>query len=91
MRGVLERLPWLAAESEDGLVIGYSYAAPHRERAAYRWSVDLAVYVDPDWYGRGVGRALYDELLTILRRLGYVNAYAGVTLPIRQVSRCTRR
>ena len=35
----LERTPWLVAE-EGGSVIGYAYAAPHRERAGYSWSVE---------------------------------------------------
>ena len=81
MRKVLARLPWLVAEDESGLVVGYAYASPHRDRAAYRWSVDISVYVDPAWHRRGVGRLLYDELLERLRALGYVNVYAGVTLP----------
>lgn len=81
MRKVLARMPWLVAEDESGPVVGYAYASPHRERAAYRWSVDISVYVDPAWHGRGVGRLLYDELLERLRGQGFVNAYAGVTLP----------
>jgi L-amino acid N-acyltransferase YncA len=81
MNRVLARLPWLVAEDESGLVVGYAYASPHRERAAYRWSVDISVYVDPGRRGRGIGRALYDELLEQLRGLGFVNVYAGVTLP----------
>ena len=62
-------------------VIGYAYAAAHRERAGYRWSVNISAYVHPDAQGRGVGRRLYDTLLAILRRQGFVNAYAGITLP----------
>jgi phosphinothricin acetyltransferase len=81
MRRVLARMPWLVAEAESGLVVGYAYASPHRERAAYRWSVDISVYVDPAWHGRGIGRQLYDELLDQLRGQGFVNVYAGVTLP----------
>lgn len=81
MAGVLARLPWLVAEDESGLVVGYAYAGPHRERAAYRWSVDISVYVDPAWHRRGIGRLLYAELLERLRGLGYLNVYAGVTLP----------
>jgi phosphinothricin acetyltransferase len=76
----LERTPWLVAEDE-GVVNGYAYAGPHRERAGYRWAVNISVYVDAAHHGRGIGRRLYDELLAILRRQGFVNAYAGITLP----------
>lgn len=80
MRATLERLPWLVAAA-DGEVVGYAYAGAHRARAGYRWSVDVSVYVDPGRQGRGIGRALYTELFELLRRQGYVNMYAGVTLP----------
>lgn len=80
MRHVLERLPWLVAESR-GAVAGYCYAAPHHERAGYRWSVNISAYVRDGFRGRGVGRALYGALLPILRRQGYANAYAGIALP----------
>jgi phosphinothricin acetyltransferase len=74
------RLPWfVACEGDD--VAGYAYAAPHRARAAYRWSVETSVYVDERWHRRGVARLLYDRLLDELPGLGYVTAYAGITLP----------
>jgi len=81
MRKVLARMPWLVAEDESGEVFGYAYASPHRDRAAYRWSVDISVYVDLAWHRHGVGRLLYDDLLERLRGQGFVNVYAGVTLP----------
>jgi L-amino acid N-acyltransferase YncA len=80
MERVLEWTPWLVAEA-GGKVVGYAYARRHRERAAYRWSVDLSAYVAESWRGRGVGRTLYDRLLEVLRAQGFVNAYAGVTEP----------
>jgi phosphinothricin acetyltransferase len=84
MRGrlvkVLGQYPWLLCE-DGGEVLGYAYAGQHRERAAYRWSVDTAVYVRQGRQRRGVGRALYTSLLAVLPLQGYVNAYAGVTLP----------
>jgi L-amino acid N-acyltransferase YncA len=66
---------------DDGRVIGYAYATRHRERAGYRWSVDVSVYVDAAHHGRGVGRRLYEELFALLRRQRFVNAYAGIALP----------
>jgi len=72
-------LPWLVAAA-DG-VVGYAYAAQHGQRVGYRWSVDVSVYLAPSARGRGIGTALYDELLPLVARLGYVSAYAGIALP----------
>ena len=80
MRTVLARTPWLVFE-DGGDVRGYAYAAPHQDRAGYRWSVNISVYVAAGHRGEGLGRALYDELLPVLRRQGFVNAYAGIALP----------
>lgn len=74
------RLPWLVAD-EAGRPVGFAYAGQHRTRAAYRWSVDVSVYLDASAHGRGIGRALYERLLPEVRSLGYVCAFAGITLP----------
>jgi phosphinothricin acetyltransferase len=76
----LERWPWLVA-GLDARVLGYAYATSHRDRAAYRWSVDVSVYVEQASQGQGLGRALYAQLLDLLTRQGFVNAYAGIALP----------
>lgn len=72
--------PWLVAES-GGEVVGYAYACPHRQRTAYRWSVDVSVYVAAGHVGEGIGRALYTALFERLRAQGFRMAYAGITLP----------
>ncbi len=71
--------PWLVAD--DGVVAGYAYASQHRARAAYRWSVDVSVYVAERARRTGVGRRLYRALFAILGEQGYYGAFAGVTLP----------
>jgi L-amino acid N-acyltransferase YncA len=73
-------LPWLIAD-RDETVVGYAYASAHRARAAYRWSVDTSVYVDDSSHRQGVGRLLYTALIERLTARGYVNAFAGITLP----------
>jgi phosphinothricin acetyltransferase len=72
--------PWLAASS-GGRVVGYAYACENRARLAYRWSVDAAVYLDPSAQRKGIGSALYRRLFALLRAQGYVNAFAGISLP----------
>lgn len=80
VRSTQERFPWLVCELEHG-VAGYAYASSHRARAAYQWTVETAIYVHSRARRRGVGRGLYAALLAILRLQGFVNAYAGITLP----------
>jgi L-amino acid N-acyltransferase YncA len=80
IRAVQEQYPWLVYEYGEA-VLGYAYATRHRERLAYQWCVEVSVYVHPSMRRCGVGRALYLSLFEILKRQGYVNAYAGITLP----------
>lgn len=72
--------PWLVAEA-GGEVRGYAYACQHMERPAYRWAASVSVYVDADWRGEGLGRALYEALFERLRRQRFQVACAGITLP----------
>ncbi|WP_458187340.1 arsinothricin resistance N-acetyltransferase ArsN1 family B [Haladaptatus sp. NG-WS-4] len=72
--------PWLVCEHESE-ILGYAYASQHRTRDAYRWSVDVSVYVRGDSRRQGVGRGLYESLFALLRRQGFFNAYAGIALP----------
>ena len=71
---------WLVAEVR-GKVAGYAYGSPHRTRAAYDTSCDVAVYVDPRHSRRGIGRALYAALLPQLSDKGFHAAFAGIALP----------
>ena len=80
IRKIVERFPWLICENENE-VLGYAYAGPHRGRAAYRWSVDVAIYISRKCRAQGFGTALYTVLFELLRIQGYFKAYAGITLP----------
>jgi L-amino acid N-acyltransferase YncA len=71
---------WLVDEETDG-IHAYAYAGPHREREAYRWSVDTSVYVDSSKHHAGLGTRLYTRLVVELHERGFYNAYAGITLP----------
>lgn len=73
-------LPWLVFEDE-GRVLGYAYATPWKARAAYRHSVEVTVYVEKAHGGRGIGTALYRELIPRLREKGVHALVAGIALP----------
>jgi L-amino acid N-acyltransferase YncA len=77
---LLTTYPWLVFD-DDGAVRAYAYAGPHAERAAYRWSVDVAVYAQRGAQRQGMGRSLYAELFRILERQGFHSAWAGIALP----------
>jgi L-amino acid N-acyltransferase YncA len=74
------RYPWLVSE-RDGAVAGYAYGTLHRTRRAYRWAVEVTVYVDARRRRSGVGRELYEALLPLLARQRLQVAVAGITLP----------
>ncbi|MDQ1661177.1 MAG: hypothetical protein QOJ68_1157 [Blastococcus sp.] len=71
---------WLVLE-DAGSVVGYAYAGPYKERAAYRWSCEVSVYLEPGRRRGGGGRALYEALLSRLTERGFRTAIAGMTLP----------
>lgn len=73
-------LPWLVAEYE-GQVAGYSYASRWKTRAAYRHSVETTIYLRKGLEGRGIGKALYEALLPILRANGIHAVIGGAALP----------
>ncbi|WP_428342031.1 N-acetyltransferase family protein [Mycobacterium sp.] len=75
-----QRFPWLVATVDDH-VVGAAYAGPWNERAAYLWTVESTIYVDPAAHRRGIGDALYNELLDRLRRKGFHSAVAVIALP----------
>jgi len=71
---------WLVLEI-DGEVAGYAYGSPYKERAAYRWSCEVSVYLAADRRRAGGGKALYEALFARLAERGFQVAVAGMTQP----------
>ena len=76
----LERYPYLVLE-EGGRALGYAYAHPLAQRAAYGWSAELSIYLRREERGRGLGERLYGALTELLARQGVRTACALVTCP----------
>jgi phosphinothricin acetyltransferase len=73
-------LPWLV-EEEGGRIAGYAYANRWMARSAYRFSIESTVYLDAGATGRGLGSALYRELLSALQGTDVRAVVAGIALP----------
>ena len=73
-------LPWLVAEL-NGDVVGYAYAGKWKARRGYRIAVEVTVYLDSASGGKGIGSALYFQLLTELKSNGIHTAMGGIALP----------
>jgi phosphinothricin acetyltransferase len=70
--------PVLIAE-EAGRVIGYAYASFYRPRAAYRFTCEDSIYLDPAAVGRGIGGELLGRLLGASRAAGFRQMLAVIT------------
>jgi phosphinothricin acetyltransferase len=71
---------WVVLE-DDGRVVGYAHAGPYKERAAYRWSCEVSVYLEMGRRRSGRGRMLYGALFERLAERGFRTLVAGMTLP----------
>jgi len=73
----MRRYPYLVAEV-DGEPVGYAYASPFKNRAAYDWAVETSIYVKQGCAGNGYGRLLHDRLEQLLRAQHILSMYACI-------------
>lgn len=77
---ISQTYPYLVLE-ETSTVLGYAYAHPIAERAAYGWGAELSVYLHLDIVGQGFGKKLYQTLMDLLRLQGVRTVYGLVASP----------
>lgn len=70
--------PYIVCEHE-GSLLGYVYAHPYIQRAAYQWGAEVTIYLAPDGQGHGLGKVMYTALENLLRLQGIVVTYACIT------------
>ena len=89
IRRTLKRYPYLTAE-KDGRLLGYAYAGPFHERAAYDWSAEVSIYVRADARKTGIGKRLYESLERTLAAQNILNLYACIAWPDEEDEYLTR-
>lgn len=70
--------PYLVWE-EDGEVVGYCYAHPWKERAAYHNTLETTVYLSPRHFRKGIGMQLMKRLIENCRKAGFKVLIACIT------------
>jgi phosphinothricin acetyltransferase len=69
-------VPRTGANNE--IVLGFGSLSPFRERSGYAGTAENSVYVDRAQRGRGIGRALLAELLTLASAHGFHSVIARI-------------
>ncbi|MGB1269434.1 MAG: GNAT family N-acetyltransferase [Flavobacteriaceae bacterium] len=72
--------PWLVYEHHND-VIGYAYANVWKPRSGYRQTAETTVYLKHNIPQRGIGTALYEELIKQLKDLSFKELIGGISLP----------
>lgn len=62
--------PWIVAVSPSGQILGYANVTPWKPRAAYRYTVEDSIYLRAASTGKGLGTALFQELLARSKAAG---------------------
>ena len=77
---IAQHYPVLVCEV-DGKVVAYCYGSIHRVKTAYQWSVESTIYIAEEYHHKGLATILYTTLFDILRLQGFINVYAGISVP----------
>lgn len=75
---IVEHYPYLVYEV-DGKVVGYCYAHQWKSKAAYRFSAESTIYLDPEYKGKGIGKQMMCRLIEECRERGLHALIACIT------------
>jgi phosphinothricin acetyltransferase len=71
-------MPFIAAVSPSGQILGYALVAPWKQKKAFRFTVENSIYLGPASTGKGLGRVLLAELLDRSKAAGLREVIAVV-------------
>ena len=80
VKGIREIFPYLVYE-ENGEILGYAYVDAFHSRSAYRFTLEDSIYLRNGCQGKGIGRALLNELLNEVKKRDAHSIMAKIALP----------
>ncbi|MEE1077441.1 MAG: GNAT family N-acetyltransferase [Agathobacter sp.] len=63
---------------EGKKVVGWVALSPISSRCVYKGCVEMSIYIDNDYQGRGIGKKLIEKLLCEAKKQGYWSIYSAV-------------
>lgn len=78
VHAIIKNYPYIVLE-EDGRLCGYAYLDHFNGRAAYDWTADLSIYLDPEQKGKGYGSQLMKAILHLAETDGYRSVISIIT------------
>lgn len=64
---------------ENGEILGYCYAHPWKERAAYAKTLETTIYLHPQAIHHGIGQLMVSHLIDLCRLQGFHALIACIT------------
>lgn len=73
-----EDYPLIVAELE-GKVVGYSSLSKFREKEGYKKTVEISLYISPEYQNMGIGKLLLEKIIEQGKNRGFHVIVAGIT------------
>ena len=69
--------PLIVAEEND-VILGYASLSPYREKEAYKSTVELSIYIAPEYRQKGIAAKLMEAILEMARKNGRIHLVVSV-------------
>lgn len=79
-KSISQKFPFLVYE-DKGQLLAYAYGNEWKIKKGYRYTLESTIYVSPHAIGKGIGTQLYRALLKSIKKKGFKNVVACLTLP----------
>ena len=80
VNGIHELFPYLVYE-ENEEILGFAYVGTFHSRCAYRFTLENSIYLRNGYQGKGIGKALMNELLNEVKKRDTHSIIAVIALP----------
>lgn len=78
IKSISAHFPYFVYE-KDGKILGYCYAHPWKERAAYDKTLETTIYLDKDVTHQGIGSKMVRHLIELCKNQGFHALIACIT------------